>query len=106
MLILAKIPLPSKTPPVLRTEILDLIKTLRHDLPDLTPRRFLRHPAVLAHLRNRFPDVPNPTLGGLHPSLANRDHLRAYITQIQDKLFPHGMDWKGGSKISFEFGGA
>ncbi|KAJ7571962.1 hypothetical protein C8J56DRAFT_810142, partial [Mycena floridula] len=36
-----------------------------------------------------------PTLSDLHPSLVNREHLWSYITQVQDKMFPHGTDWAG-----------
>lgn len=44
------IPLPLKTPPSLRSELMKLLKNLEHDLPDLTPRRFLRHAATQAYL--------------------------------------------------------
>lgn len=89
------IPLPAKTPPSIRAELFDLLTMLDHDLPDLTPRRFLRHPAVNTFLRRRLPDVPNPTLLDLHPSLANRDHIRAYILQAQANVFPEGTGWEG-----------
>jgi hypothetical protein len=61
----------------------------------MTARRFLRHPAVKAFLYSRFPDIQNPTLSHLHPSLANRNHLSAYISQVKKDHFPHGTDWKG-----------
>jgi hypothetical protein len=35
------------------------------------------------------------TLSHLHPSLANRAHLSAYIASAKKEHFPHGTDWKG-----------
>ncbi|KAJ6529593.1 hypothetical protein B0H19DRAFT_1214481 [Mycena capillaripes] len=81
------IPLPEKTP--------------NADLPDMTARRFLRHPAVKSHLFTLFPNVTNPTLSHLHPSLANRAHLSAYIARAKKEHFPEGTDWKG--EISLHF---
>ncbi|KAJ7127685.1 hypothetical protein C8R44DRAFT_616325 [Mycena epipterygia] len=89
------IPLPEKTPPKIRGEIFKLLEAVGEDLPDLTPRGFLRHPAVQAHLRAKFPDLPTPTLSHLHSSLANRSHLNAYIGQAKAMHFPMGTDWKG-----------
>ena len=34
--------LPTKTPPLVQTRIVDLITSLQHDFPDLTPCRFLQ----------------------------------------------------------------
>jgi hypothetical protein len=65
------IPLPEKTPRAARSHILGLLRTLRQDLPDMTPRRFLRHPALKVFLLNTFPHLAMPTLSDLHPSLAN-----------------------------------
>ncbi|KAJ7122723.1 hypothetical protein C8R46DRAFT_1238174 [Mycena filopes] len=89
------IPLPTKTPPHIRDELFDLMINMDHDLPDLTPRRFLRHPTTDSFLRKRLPGVHNPTLLDLHPSLANRDHIRAYIVQAQNSIFPEGTGWEG-----------
>ncbi|KAJ7693792.1 hypothetical protein B0H16DRAFT_1352014 [Mycena metata] len=75
------IPLPSKTPPKIRAELMELLPRFQEDLPDLTPRRFLRHPILKAHLSLKFPDIPNPTL--------------TYIDQMRKKLYPHGTRWKG-----------
>jgi hypothetical protein len=44
------IPLPIKTPRAVKTEILDLLPRFQEDLPDLTPRRFLRNPIVKSYL--------------------------------------------------------
>lgn len=89
------IPIPAKTPPSIRSKIIDLLGALHQDLPDLTPRRFMRHPTVQVFLRKLLPDITNPTLSDLHPSLANRDHLRSYITKVQETLFPEGTGWNG-----------
>lgn len=89
------IPLPEKTPTRVRQEVFNLLESLDGDLPDLTPRRFLRHSAVKSYLRRRFPDILNPTLIELHASLANRSHLKAYITAAKTDLFPSGTGWKG-----------
>ncbi|KAJ7833663.1 hypothetical protein B0H13DRAFT_1520011, partial [Mycena leptocephala] len=86
------VPLPEKTPHGIESQILSLLVNLH---PDMTARRFLRHPAVKAFLYSRFPDIQNPTLCHLHPSLANRNHLSAYISQVKKDYFLHGTDWKG-----------
>ncbi|KAG6818895.1 hypothetical protein H0H93_000513 [Arthromyces matolae] len=88
-------PLLTRTPPRIHDEILSILKNITHDLPDLTPRRFLRHPVTTAYLRSRFPQQEMPTLVDLHPSLANRDHLRSYISKAQTACFPHGTGWEG-----------
>ncbi|KAF8179521.1 hypothetical protein K438DRAFT_1908313 [Mycena galopus ATCC 62051] len=41
------VPLPTKTPPKIRAQIFDLLEKLAEDLPDITPRRFIRHPIAL-----------------------------------------------------------
>ncbi|KAJ7902430.1 hypothetical protein B0H13DRAFT_2335594 [Mycena leptocephala] len=61
----------------------------------MTPRRFLCHPALKVFLLNTFPHLAMPTLSDLHPSLANRAHLGAYIAHAREEHFPHGTDWKG-----------
>ncbi|KAL0955284.1 hypothetical protein HGRIS_004174 [Hohenbuehelia grisea] len=88
------IPIPTKTPASVRNEIHTLLRSLDQDLPDLTPRRFLRHPTTMAFLANRFPGVQSPMLSDIHPSLANRDHLRAYIQHVQGILYPEGTGWE------------
>lgn len=89
------IPLPAKTPPAIKEEILQLLPRFQEDLPDLTPRRFLRNPIVKSYLAVKFPHLLNPTLSDVHISLANRSHLKVYIDQVREALFPHGTDWKG-----------
>ena len=91
------IPLPIKTPPIIRDEIFDLLESLGGDLADMTPRRFLRHMTVQSFLRKRLPDVVVPVLSDLHISLANKSHVRAYIWQARKASFPEGTGWKGTS---------
>ncbi|KAJ3718511.1 hypothetical protein C8R42DRAFT_554160, partial [Lentinula raphanica] len=90
------IPLSTKTPPNIRAEILDLLEfSMTRELADMTPRRFLRHPIVLSYIRQKVPFISQPQLSDVHPSLNNMDHLRAYITHVQDKVFPVGTGWEG-----------
>ncbi|KAK7061173.1 hypothetical protein R3P38DRAFT_2757690 [Favolaschia claudopus] len=86
---------PKKTLKKVWGEIFKLLESVGEDLPDMTPRCLLRHPAVLAFLRDRLPDIRNPTLSDLHSSLANRSHLIAYIDQAKKIHFPKGTDWNG-----------
>ncbi|KAE9407829.1 hypothetical protein BT96DRAFT_809280, partial [Gymnopus androsaceus JB14] len=62
-------------------------------------KRFLRHPVAQAFIRRKVPFVKEPQLSDVHPSLNNADHLRAYITQAQQSMFPAGTGWEG--KLSF-----
>ncbi|KAJ7490348.1 hypothetical protein B0H11DRAFT_2191580 [Mycena galericulata] len=89
------IPFPTKTPPSIKEEILRLLPRFQEDLPDLTPRRFLRHPITKSYLSEKFPKEWNPTLSDLHISLANRSHLKAFIDQVRKGLFSCGTGWKG-----------
>ena len=89
------IPLPTKTPPTVRTQIFELLEELSEDLPDITPRRFLRHPLVRSFLASKFPQIPRPTLSDLHISLSNRSHVKAYIKQVKDIHCPLGTGWRG-----------
>lgn len=89
------IPLPTKTPPYIRQQVFDLLHRMEQDLPDLTPRRFLRHSVTRAYLHSRFPTAESPCLADLHISLANREHVRTYIVQVQKRCFPLGTGWKG-----------
>ncbi|KAJ6457805.1 hypothetical protein C8R47DRAFT_915228, partial [Mycena vitilis] len=89
------IPLPEKTPQRAHLQITRLLRAMRHDLPDMTARHFLRHPTVTSFLANLFPDLANPTRSALHPSLANRAHLGAYVALARREHFPKGTDWEG-----------
>ena len=90
------IPLPQKTPPTIRQDIMRLLESIGEDLPDLTPRRFLRHPILKEYLQQHFPNAqPPPTLSDLHVSLANRHHLYVYIENAKKTHFPAGTGWEG-----------
>ncbi|KAJ7083296.1 hypothetical protein B0H15DRAFT_785085 [Mycena belliarum] len=89
------VPLPTKTPPQVRSALMTLFDQLGEDLPDITPRRFIRHPIVKAFLRNKFPDIVSPTLADWHVSLSNRSHVRAYIKQALEIHYPFGTGWAG-----------
>ena len=89
------IPLPTKTPPPIRSDIFNILRNMDYDLLDMTPRRFLRHPSVLRYVERQCADGRNQTFTDVHISLANRDHLRSYITQVQKSLFPFGTGWQG-----------
>jgi len=91
------IPLPIKTPPIIRDQIFDLLKSLGGDLADMTPRRFLRHATAQSFLRQRLPAIVVPVLSDFHISLANKSHVRAYIRQARKASFPEGTGWKGAS---------
>ncbi|KAK7019278.1 hypothetical protein R3P38DRAFT_2632453 [Favolaschia claudopus] len=88
------IPLPTKTPPVVRQQVFKLLDILNDDIADITPRRFLRHPILKAFLAEKFPRIPHPTLSHLHISLANRSRIKAYIKQIKEIHCPFGTAWE------------
>ncbi|KAK7050219.1 hypothetical protein R3P38DRAFT_2431148, partial [Favolaschia claudopus] len=56
------VPLPTKTPPNVRTKLMELLGMLSEDLPDITPRRLIRHPLVQSFLTSKFPLIICPTL--------------------------------------------
>ncbi|KAF7328552.1 hypothetical protein MVEN_02542900 [Mycena venus] len=89
------VPLPTKTPPHVRTTLMNLLKELDNDLPDLTPRRLLHHPIIKAFLSKKFPSLLNPTLADWHVSLANCAHSKAYIKQVHELHYPFGTGWAG-----------
>lgn len=89
------IPLPQKTPPRIRSEILRLLGLLGADLADQTPQHFLRHPVLKAYLQEQLQHIAAPTLSDLHVSLANRDRLGWYINHAKSEHFPSGTGWEG-----------
>ncbi len=74
---------------------MDLLQQMDEDLPDLTPRRLLRHPIIKSFLAKKFPSMINPTLADWHVSLSNRSHLKAYIKQARELHYPFGTGWAG-----------
>lgn len=89
------IPLSTKTPPQVRAMLMDMFYSLDEDLADLTVRGLLRCRTMRNFLRSVFPGNPVPQLCDIHPSLANRSHIRAYIKQAKDRAYPSGTGWKG-----------
>ncbi|KAJ6528652.1 hypothetical protein DFH09DRAFT_1413445 [Mycena vulgaris] len=89
------VPLPTKTPPKIRAKLMEILGTLAEDLPDITPRRFIRHPIVQSFLTSKFPFLVCPTLADWHVSLSNRSHLKAYIKQAIESHCPFGTGWAG-----------
>lgn len=89
------IPLLTKTPPSIRRKIIELCTSLQQDLADLTPRRLLCHATTDRFLREMLPDIKDPAMIDLHPSLGNKDHLRSFIVKAQELYFPHGTGWEG-----------
>ncbi|KAF9510593.1 hypothetical protein BS47DRAFT_1300025, partial [Hydnum rufescens UP504] len=89
------IPMPTHTPLSVIQILNDLLKGMGPDLPDATPLRFLRYPTVNATLRQLCPDINQPTIVDVHPSLANYEHLRTYIWRMKETYYPFGTDWEG-----------
>ncbi|KAJ6485271.1 hypothetical protein DFH09DRAFT_949026 [Mycena vulgaris] len=89
------VPLPTKTPGPIRSALMNLLEQLGDDLPDLTARRFIRHPILKSFLRSKFPKIISPTLADWHVSLANRGHLKAYIKLAREQHYPFGTGWAG-----------
>ncbi|KAF6748810.1 hypothetical protein DFP72DRAFT_819855 [Ephemerocybe angulata] len=89
------IPALTKTPPHVANEMRELLNLISDDLADLTPRRLIRHPVTLAYLKQKFPKSDVPLLSDIHPSLANRDHLRIYIDPARERKFPFGTGFAG-----------
>ncbi|KAF8504011.1 hypothetical protein JB92DRAFT_2738854 [Gautieria morchelliformis] len=92
-------PLPSTTPPLVRQEILHMLKELEHDIPGMTLHGFLHHKAVRSRLQQLLPDLHNPTLVDLHVSLANKERLQQYIKLAKSECFPHGTGWEGAKHL-------
>lgn len=89
------VPLPTKTPPKIRDKVMKILGTLAEDLPDMTPRRFIRHPIVRSFLATKFPLLICPTLADWHVSLSNRSHIKSYIKLAIEGNFPFGTGWNG-----------
>ncbi|KAK0484306.1 hypothetical protein EDD18DRAFT_1361316 [Armillaria luteobubalina] len=89
------IPLPTTTPVQIKAEIKALICSLEHELADMTPRCFCRHPAVINRVKELCPAVEEPMVAHLHPSLANLDHIASYIHTEVKAVLPHGTGWDG-----------
>ncbi|KAJ7255688.1 hypothetical protein C8J57DRAFT_1236122 [Mycena rebaudengoi] len=93
------VPIPTKTPPQIRAQILKLLEETAEALPDMTARCFQRHPVVQSFLRKMFPSLTSPTLADWHISLANQSHLNSFIKIARDTHWPFGTDWRGSGVI-------
>ena len=89
------VPLPTKTPPPICDIILKLLEDLGPDLPDIIPHRFLQHAITCDYLMKRFLGIHAPMLMDLHASLANQEHICAYIKQAVQTFYLYGTGWKG-----------
>lgn len=95
------IPLLTRAPRPVYSALMAILDNNYRDLPDLTPRQFIRHPSVNGFLKTMFPDKVSPSLIDVHPSLANRDYIGTLIRKAQNNYFPEGTGWKG--KLIFWF---
>lgn len=91
------IPLPITLPPSHRATLLDCLLSFGPDLASATPRSIMRHPATSSLLRRLLPFSSKPVLGDWHPSLHNKDLLKAVISDAQIKIFPAGTGLDGKS---------
>ncbi|KAJ7823047.1 hypothetical protein B0H14DRAFT_2518729 [Mycena olivaceomarginata] len=92
------VPLPTKTPPKIRDKLMEILGTLAQDLPDITPRRLLRHPIIQSFLTSKFPFIVCPTLADWHVSVSNRSHIKSYIKRAIEEHCPFGTGWNGVSQ--------
>ncbi|KAK0481017.1 hypothetical protein EDD18DRAFT_1113379 [Armillaria luteobubalina] len=89
------IPLLTTTPVQIKAEIKALMHSLEHELADMTPQRFCRHPAVINWVKELCPAVEEPMVVHLHPLLANLNHIASYIHTEVKAALPHGTGWDG-----------
>ncbi|KAK6991924.1 hypothetical protein R3P38DRAFT_2571883 [Favolaschia claudopus] len=89
------VPLPTKTPPKIRAKLMEILGKLAEDLPDITPRKFIRHPLVQSFLTSKYPLIVCPTLADWHVSLSNRSHIKSYIKLAIQEHCPFGTGWSG-----------
>ncbi|KAK7015645.1 hypothetical protein R3P38DRAFT_3321572 [Favolaschia claudopus] len=76
-------------------KLMEILGKLAEDLPDITPRKFIRHPLVQSFLRSKYPLVVCPTLADWHVSLSNRSHINSYIKLGNPEHCPFGTGWSG-----------
>ena len=89
------VPFPTSTPAIICNVIFDLLHDMGQDLPDATPRWVLCNTTVWSQLHQLLLEVGDPLLINLHVSLANKDHLCAYIKQAKHQNFLEGTDLEG-----------
>jgi len=88
-----------KTPRSLLSLFETLLLSLDWQLADATPRKLLIDSGFMRGLKE-YLEWPadascDPTLVHLHPSFANMDHTRRYITELRRKEYPLGTGFEG-----------
>ncbi|KAF6743327.1 hypothetical protein DFP72DRAFT_828127 [Ephemerocybe angulata] len=98
------IPVLSKTPPAIVCQFLQLINSLKDELPDMTARRLIHHSNTRTFVRAAVKDstIEDPQLSDLHPSLANLDHVQTYLDRVKQDRFPLGMGINGLRRLKEE----
>ncbi|KAJ7754676.1 hypothetical protein DFH07DRAFT_868560 [Mycena maculata] len=95
-------PHPVKTPPPLLEIFRTLLLDLDWKLADATPRQLMVDSGFMGSLRRtlRWNKPFDPPLSALHPSFGNLDHVRRYIDELRDVLFPSGTGFEGAQLLA------
>ncbi|KAJ6477249.1 hypothetical protein DFH09DRAFT_1293043 [Mycena vulgaris] len=95
-------PHPVKTPPPLLEVFRSLLLDLDWKLADATPRKLMIDSGFMGGLRRalNWSKPFDPPLAALHPSLGNLDHVRRYIEELRDFLFPNGTGFEGAQLLA------
>ncbi|KAJ7652908.1 hypothetical protein B0H17DRAFT_1147298 [Mycena rosella] len=95
-------PHPVKTPPPLLEVFRSLLLELDWKLADATPRKLMIDSGFMGNLRRALGwNKPfDPPLAALHPSFGNLDHVRRYIDELRDILFPSGTGFEGAQLLA------
>ncbi|KAJ7587912.1 hypothetical protein C8J56DRAFT_1049975 [Mycena floridula] len=88
------IPIPDTTPEQIQRNLMSFLQNM-DDLPNMTARRLIHHPAAQVWLRQHLPHIPHPVFVQIHPSLGNMDHLHNIVKTAKKAIYPHGTDWAG-----------
>ncbi|KAJ7505090.1 hypothetical protein B0H11DRAFT_1709164 [Mycena galericulata] len=97
-------PYPVKTPPPLLEVFRSLLLDLDWKLADATPRKLMIDSGFMGSLRRSlgWSKPFDPPLSALHPSFGNLDHVRRYIDELRDVLFPNGTGFEGAQLLAAE----
>ncbi|KAJ7631405.1 hypothetical protein DFH06DRAFT_1439242 [Mycena polygramma] len=95
-------PDPVKTPPPLLEIFRSLLLELDWKLADATPRKLMLDSGFMAGLRRNLGWTKpfDPPLAALHPSFGNLDHVRRYIDELRQVLFPEGTGFEGAELLA------
>ncbi|KAJ6452183.1 hypothetical protein C8R47DRAFT_998159 [Mycena vitilis] len=96
------LPDPVKTPPPLLEIFRSLLLELDWKLADATPRKLMLDSGFMAGLRRNLGWTKpfDPPLAALHPSFGNLDHVRRYIDELRQVLFPEGTGFEGAQLLA------